>query len=1449
MKRLPSIAAMSLAAAFAQSAGLAQEPERGPIAQWTFNGSYRKTVRDVSGHEHHVPEHPLSSYVDSPGGQAMVFNGHDTFLNVPGHPELNMSDQVTVDVWLMVDDPDRVRPGCVIAQAREHYRIQIGDTTPAFGMKGANSQLHRFYLGGGSLTPGAWHRVTGVFDRPVARLYVDGELVREGKWDYDIGAGGGLCIGAKAGVTYMFAGKIDEIRIYSYPRPPRAADAPVTEPIADVAGSRPERKLQVREVPEGVSVDTGVARFELTKDGAIRAMEAHGKPIVADNAQPLMAASLFESDSYDGRVDCAPGRIIEGVWRCATHELTPGDRTFTMSWTGRVGFPRGDAIDCTLGARIKHGSPFVTVTATLSPSGSFTNRFLRQAVLHLPLALNKRKRVVQAGDRGVQWNTRHWFQFHAMSLNKLLAEPEHNIWRRFATDQNTAVDYHLWRSESRATPALSMQRGRQAPGWMSVYDERAGLLFAYRGFANRAPKSLRVEADGSGEARICLWHNGLPALDVRSPQAKAVFGQPHVTEWMAYPDELIYVEPDKALAEHWGVSGLVSDSPARNELLLSHLNLLDAPAADADAPMVSGGVPLPRGALTDPSNVRLRKGDADMPVQTRVLAWWPDRSIKWLLLTFPADGGEVQGASGGGDTLTFDLTRRARDADRYRLDFGGEARTGQPTRPLQASLDGDTVHIDTGPLELEITKAPGWLASARLKGREMLSGSATSFVDFLRTKRNAYSSMTTLAQGTPDDGGFVPESIELEEAGLLRAVVKLTGHTAAEESPRVVLRLEAYAGRSVVRVTQSFEFLHKDPREAFVRRTGVRLPMAKAAGAKFTVGGQDGPVALGGGVRGGLKHHSHLGYTAWRQRAGERFVRLDEIANRSRAWLDMSGPAGGVAVTMRNMWQQFPNEIVGDCEDGSITALFWPESEPLMDVRRYSNYPHRSQGESTHSGRSASDWVDKEYYKYHGVVGVSKTHETLVHFHGPEATATQIDSIAADFQRPPLVYCGAEWYAGTQVGPPFPAPDPEKFPRTDANLMHFARFWIHHQELWGWYGMWDYGDVRHYWRGGTGRRVPAKELVRILADPPQDLSTVDVSKAVVNDFAAQHDWDFDNGRWGWSNTEGLPNYFLQIQYLRTGDRDLFFFVEAMARHVRDVDMRHAGRLLGKGTRHGVQHWSDGNHEERQTTHSEFRIHHYLSGDMRSRDFAQLLYERVYSQRDVRIHAAHSGRLQGLMTYWEMTGSEEAGSILKRYIPCFIVKEGLCESPDVDFPDVVCRSQKECINAGNMFFWLFGAAHALIEYQALTGDQALGQALVKMADASLAKSGHAFGLGRTAIAFAALHAQSPKPYLTALEGWRTSDHLLQQVAHNPEMYGGPRSFVRGGVTGGMMTMIDVPYIMMAIGREGPIDDARWKLIRQWDERGGPYQGLRYMSWQSEYDRPELKEYLRIKHPQP
>lgn len=1415
----------------------AQDRGGGPVAAWSFNDGLRRIARDIASNRYHAAARSDTEYEASPGGKTLVFDGSSTYLVVPNHPQLAMRDAVTMDAWVWLDGLDFAEPQCLIDKGGERYRLQVNPGgQPMLGLKNDQS---RFDLGGGRIEAGRWHRITGVFDRPRGALYVDGELVAEGTWDQAMGPGDDLYIGAKSGVTYFFKGRLDEVRIYSYARLPEGADSPSAE-LAGVAAM--EAKMEVSESADGsVTIDTGAAKFTLTGDGTIRSAAIGGNAVVAGNTQPLLVATLLESSAYDGWSDYAPGRLVEAAYRVTDRQSQQDGDRYRATFTGRLDFGDGDAIAAQVTMELEAGSPFVTVTTHLEPQGEFRDRFLRSLALRLPMALSKRKRVVQAGDRGVQWDTRHWYQFHVSPTSTLLPEPDHNIWRHFVIDQQTDHDYHIWRAESDVTSPLSMQRGIAAPGWMAAYDERAGLLFAYRGLAERAPKSLWVNADGAGEALGYLWSPTSPALDLRSPQATAVFGEPHVTDWMPLPGEFRFTQPDLALARHWGVEELSSDPPPRNEIPADEVALWIAPSADAQAPLVSGGIPFPKGALTDPANVRLRNDRGAVPLQTKALAYWPDKSIKSVLLTFPADGGELRGDAAGQASVPFDLTRRDGSKQRHSLDYGGGAQPGAPSAVVQASQEGDTVTIDTGPLQLEVGTGQEWLRSATLNGREMLASGARSYVDFLRTEQ-PYACGTTHAQGRLDEGPFIADRIELEEAGPLRAMVRLEGVSGSEEPQRLILRLEAYAGRSVVRVFQSVEFLHKDPRVAFVRRMGIELPVAGLQEPRVTVGGQDGPVAIGPGRRAGVRQHSHLGYTAWSQAEGEPFQRLAESKHRCRGWLDLAGPEGGVAVALREMWQQFPNELVADLDESRLTIALWPESGPLMDVRRYSNYPHPSQGESA---RPQSSWVAETWYPNDCFVGVSKTHEVLLYFHGPEAKPETVDAVVSDFQRPPLVYAGPQCYHDAGVLLPYTIPDPDRFARCDANLEHFARFWMHHQRLWGWYGMWDYGDVQHYFKGGYGRILAPDDLRKLLAGG-EAAESVDIRGSAILDYRPNHDWAFDNGRWGWTNTEGLPNLFLQTEYLRTGDRDLYFFIEAMARHVRDVDMRHDGKWLGLGTRHGVQHWSDGNHEERQTTHSEFRYHHYLSGDMRSRDFAKLLYDRVYSQRDVHVHAAHSGRLQGLLAQWEMTGSDEVAAILEKYVPLFHVEGGLCESPWVHFPDVTLVEAKDNINSGNMFFWTFGAGHGVVEYYELTGNEAIRQALLETADDALAKGD--IGLRRKAVIFAAHHADDPAPYREALQQWVERGgyrSLLQMVPHNPEFYSGPRGMLRGSVAGALFTINDLPYLMTVLDGDPELTDE----LRAIDQDGGQVYGPPVLSWQSEYDLPEFEDYLGIRHPQP
>jgi hypothetical protein len=88
---------------------------------------------------------------------------------------------------------------------------------------------------------------------------------------------------------------------------------------------------------------------------------------------------------------------------------------------------------------------------------------------------------------------------------------------------------------------------------------------------------------------------------------------------------------------------------------LAALALLAAaiPAAALDVPLTveerfgarralqpaAGGIPLPRGLMKDVSALRVvDEAGKEVPAQFTVLGkWWPDESVKWVLVEFQAD--------------------------------------------------------------------------------------------------------------------------------------------------------------------------------------------------------------------------------------------------------------------------------------------------------------------------------------------------------------------------------------------------------------------------------------------------------------------------------------------------------------------------------------------------------------------------------------------------------------------------------------------------------------------------------------------------------------------------------------------------------------------------------------------------------------------------------------------
>jgi hypothetical protein len=94
---------------------------------------------------------------------------------------------------------------------------------------------------------------------------------------------------------------------------------------------------------------------------------------------------------------------------------------------------------------------------------------------------------------------------------------------------------------------------------------------------------------------------------------------------------------------------------------------------------------------------------------------------------------------------------------------------------------------------------------------------------------------------------------------------------------------------------------------------------------------------------------------------------------------------------------------------------------------------------------------------------------------------------------------------------------------------------------------------------------------------------------------------YDIGGHAWNNTELLPNMWLWFTFLRTGKADAFRLAEAMTRNTQEVDVYHAGRFKGLGSRHNVSHWGDGAKEGRIAAALLKRHYYYLTADERTGD--------------------------------------------------------------------------------------------------------------------------------------------------------------------------------------------------------------------------------------------------------
>ena len=192
----------------------------GLVAHYTFDEGEGTVLNDHSGHENHGKIRG-AAYVESPWGHALRFDGRDDYVNLGTSPSLDVTGDLTIEVWLKTDFHD----------LPEKHRLIVGSSAGLTIQRNFNWRIdhhNQLRLEWGdrhewaalahdpSLLDGSWRYVAVVVESPEhAYLFVDGRLVAHQPVDVPIEAThtGEVHIG---GWSHGFLqGDVDELRIYN----------------------------------------------------------------------------------------------------------------------------------------------------------------------------------------------------------------------------------------------------------------------------------------------------------------------------------------------------------------------------------------------------------------------------------------------------------------------------------------------------------------------------------------------------------------------------------------------------------------------------------------------------------------------------------------------------------------------------------------------------------------------------------------------------------------------------------------------------------------------------------------------------------------------------------------------------------------------------------------------------------------------------------------------------------------------------------------------------------------------------------------------------------------------------------------------------------------------------------------------------------------------------------
>ncbi len=598
------------------------------------------------------------------------------------------------------------------------------------------------------------------------------------------------------------------------------------------------------------------------------------------------------------------------------------------------------------------------------------------------------------------------------------------------------------------------------------------------------------------------------------------------------------------------------------------------------------GVPIPKGELFSPDNVRVLGSDGkEIPSQiTKVSTWAPaDNSIKWIWVFFFTE-----------------------EESNYEVEYGKTVSNGRNYDQILTVRNNQRptgeVEVNTGPLRFTVEKGEGGgffnapAGSGFMDKVELdLDGNGFDDSDVIAVGEAGRSSFLDLL----DDAGLdrskavVIRTVKELGTGPLHAIIRVEGeyHYGRDDNNMApfITRIHAYAGKSYVKVQHTFVYTgipdkHKElpgEYEVIATQNGETVDESKYAKDPGFMKPNDRIAATGLSLKYNMAKDKTV-TTAyykgkWYSEDGSTIVqsplkgdasilqvgpnesqipplensspdeRLEGIfkstvsvdgskdvnAERAPGWLDVSDNKWGVTVGFKSFFEEYPKEIKVEEDQDKLVAYIWTPSVDPMSFAKKDN-----KNDSGMIGNFAQ--------------GLAKTTEMVFNFH-KKSTNEEVEKVADIFMDSPVTHASPEWYAKSEAFGKMSASN-DKYATYERGLDYKMNWMMFNQKWEPWYGMLNYGDNLTYYYG--------------------------------------YEWT------QWTNNEPGNDYMWWLQFIRTGNPDYYKTAQAASMHTMDVDNIHwpkdpvyfgdtnesihsfqvadkpkGSPYVGMGRRHAAQHYT------------------------------------------------------------------------------------------------------------------------------------------------------------------------------------------------------------------------------------------------------------------------------------